>query len=39
MEELFPTKCMASANEVEKARVWTDYSDINSKHYSNKCRM
>jgi len=25
---------MVSANEVEARRVWTDYSNISSKHYS-----
>jgi len=28
MEDLFPTRCMVSPNEVEETRVWTDYSNI-----------
>ena len=33
MDELFPTRCMVSPNEVEETRVWTGYSNISSKHY------
>jgi len=36
MDELFPARCMVSPNEVEETRVWTGYSNISSKHYSNK---
>jgi len=35
MYESFPTRCMVSPNEVEETRVWTGYSNISSKHYSN----
>jgi len=35
MYELFPVRCMVSPNEVEEAKVWTGYSYISSKHYSN----
>jgi len=37
IDELFLTRCMASTNEVEETRVWTDYSNINSINYSKKC--
>jgi len=32
MDKLFQTRCMASPNDVEQTRVWTDYSNISSKH-------
>jgi len=38
IDELFPTRCMVmSPNQVEETRVWTGYSNISNKHYSNKC--
>jgi len=36
MDELFPTRCLVSPNEVEETGIWTDYSNIISKH-SNIC--
>jgi len=30
MDELFPTRCVVSPNDVEEIRVWTDYSNISN---------
>jgi len=38
MDELFPTRCMVSPNEVDETRAWTGYSNISSKHYSKTVR-
>jgi len=37
MYELFQVRCMVSPNEVEETKVWTGYSNISSKDYSNRC--
>jgi len=34
-----PNAWMVSPNEAEETRVWTDYSNISSKHYSNQCKV
>jgi len=39
MDELFPNRCMLTQNKVEETWVWTGYSDISSKYYSNKCQV
>jgi len=37
MKKECPTRGIVSPNDVEETKAWTDYSNISSKRYSNKC--